>query len=113
MNYLWTDLEQTGTLTDPLRAAVVEQYRNRGARALEALDEERVQKYLDFWVVVGTRDEYIVDEDFCTCNDFIYRGGSCCHILAVRIAQLTGIFQEYARWYLDERPFCTNNQQYL
>lgn len=113
MSDLWTDIEQAGTLTEPLRAAVIEQYRNRGVRALEALDEQRVQKYLDFWVVVGTRDRYIVDEDFCTCNDFIYRGGSCCHILAVKIAQLTGIFQEYARWYIDERPFSMNNQQYL
>lgn len=113
MRDIWTELEQAGTLTDPLRAAVIERYGNRGVRALEALDEQRVQKYLDFWIVIGTRDKYIVDEDFCTCNDFIYRGGSCCHILAVRIAQLTGIFQEYARWYIDERPFYTNNQQYL
>ena len=46
--------------------------------------------YLDFYVVEGGSGEYIVEEVFRTCSDFIFRGGSCWHILAVKIARCTG-----------------------
>ena len=43
-----------------------------------------------------------MDEDFCTCRDFMYRGRTCWHLLAVRIAQLTGTFVPVESWYQDQ-----------
>jgi predicted nucleic acid-binding Zn finger protein len=40
-----------------------------------------------------------VEDDFCTCGDFLYRGRACWHLLAVRIAQETGMFQSVGSWY--------------
>ena len=41
----------------------------RGEKAFNYLKEDRIKKYLDFFVIVGD-EEYIVEENFCTCNDF-------------------------------------------
>ena len=92
-------LESGGRLNSRLREEVIRLFGDRGRKAIAAIDEGRVKKYLDFYVVVGKSDEYIVDEDFCTCNDFIFRGGRCWHILAARIAALTGNYESYDLWY--------------
>ena len=76
-------------------------YGTRGIKALGALDEERVKKYLDFFVVQGATSEYIIDEEFCTCGDFLYRGRGCWHLLAVRLARATGLFEPVDLWYQD------------
>lgn len=47
---------------------MLEWYGEQGRRALAAADAGSVKKYLDFVVVVGTRDEYIVEGDLCTCD---------------------------------------------
>lgn len=96
---LFSALKSGGRLTPRLREEVVRLFGDRGRKAIAAIDDGQVKKYLDFYVVVGKSDEYIVDEDFCTCNDFIFRGGSCWHILACRIAALTGNFETYDLWY--------------
>ena len=74
---------------------------DRGRKALKAIDEHRIKKYLDFYVVVGTSGEYIVEDDFCTCPVYFYRGGGCWHVLAVRIAALAGDYESYELWYQD------------
>ena len=60
-----------------------------------------MKKYLDFFVVVGGSDEYVVEEEFCTCSDALFRRGECSHVIAVRIAALTGQYQEFPLWYQD------------
>jgi predicted nucleic acid-binding Zn finger protein len=101
MTDLWRRLGQEGSLTPELRKMIGRIYGDRGRRAIAAADECRVKKYLDFYVVVGRTDEYIVEEDFCTCSDFTFRGKECWHILAVKIARLTGRYEEYPLWYQD------------
>jgi predicted nucleic acid-binding Zn finger protein len=101
MKEIWQRLGQEGRLTPEMRRAIATAYGERGMRALAAVDECRVKKYLDFFVVVGRTDEYVVEDDFCTCSDFSFRGRQCWHILAVRIARLTGRYEEYALWYQD------------
>jgi predicted nucleic acid-binding Zn finger protein len=87
---------------DPLaREEIRFTYGSRGVKALAALDEGRVKKYLDFFVVQGATSEYIIDEDFCTCGDFLYRGRGCWHLLAVRFARATGLFEPVGIWYQD------------
>jgi predicted nucleic acid-binding Zn finger protein len=95
----WTRHE--GTITESLRHSVLEKWGDRGRKALLAVEEWRVKRYRDFFVVVGRSDEYVVDDEFCTCSDFLYRGRECWHILAVRIARMTGRFEEYPMWYQD------------
>jgi len=101
MSGIWQKMEQDGALTPKFRACIEQVYGERGRKALKAVDERRVKRYLDFFVVVGHSDEYIVEEDFCTCNDFLFRGCECWHILAVRIAGRTGFYESYDLWYQD------------
>ena len=88
-------------LDEEIREMVQAVFSERGKKALLAIDEGRVLKYLDFYVVTGSTGSYVVDEDFCTCQDFIYRGGRCWHILAVKIADLAGCAKHVDGWYLD------------
>lgn len=81
--------------------SILSRYPQKGRKALDAVQEGRVRKYLDFFVVEGSTGTYIVDDDFCACNDFCFRGIMCWHILAVRIARLTGGYDEINEWYQD------------
>ncbi|MDD1666430.1 MAG: hypothetical protein LUQ23_02725 [Methanomicrobiales archaeon] len=98
----WKILERERRLTAESRRLIGERYGQRGVKALEIVDEGRVKKYLDFFVVVGTSEEHVVEEEFCSCSDALYRRrGECAHVLAVRIAALTGQYEEFPLWYQD------------
>jgi predicted nucleic acid-binding Zn finger protein len=99
MNSPWTRLEREKTLSPELADEIVRLYGERGKKAIDAVRKGNVKKYLDFFVVVGRSDEYVVEEELCTCSDFVYRGGECWHRLAVRIARETGEYEEYSLWY--------------
>jgi len=101
MKDFWERLREKGRLTPEARRRIEEAFGERGRKALRAVDEGRVKRYLDFFVVVGQSDEYVVEEDFCTCSDFVYRSRHCWHILAVRIAEATGEYEKYPLWYQD------------
>ncbi len=83
------------------REEIARLYGDRGIKALDAVEQGRVKKYRDFFVVVGRSDEYVVEDDFCTCRDAVFRGGLCSHVLAVRIARVCGMYEEIDLWYLD------------
>lgn len=85
-----------------LQAEISEKFGKKGQKALEAIAAGRVKKYLDFFVVEGKTAAYIVEDDFCTCGDFLYRHRACWHLLAVRIARETGAFVVVDRWYQDQ-----------
>lgn len=101
MTNVWTILEKEQRLTASLWNLIQQSFGERGKKALWAVENGNVKRYLDFFVVVGQTDEYVVEKDFCTCSDFIFRGGECWHILAVKIARLTGQYEEYNLWYQD------------
>ncbi len=101
MRGVWEKIAEYQVLTEELRTSIEGTYKDRGRKALTAVDERRVKRYLDFYVVVGHNDEYIVEEDFCTCNDFLFRERECWHILAVRIAERTELYEFYDLWYQD------------
>jgi predicted nucleic acid-binding Zn finger protein len=88
-------------LTPAIRQEILDGFGDRGRKALKAIDEKRVKKYRDFFVVVGATDEYIVDEDFCSCPDFIFRKGRCWHVLAAALASITGDYEKVDLWYMD------------
>lgn len=100
MNDFWAAVKESG-LTPEIREALLKRYRTRGQKALEAVESGKIVKYNDFFVVAGRNEDYIVEDDFCTCKDFTYRGRCCQHILAVRIATLTGQYTSKDAWYLD------------
>jgi len=101
MSDLWQRLSEKKVLDEALRLEIEESFGNRGKKALTALDAGRIKKYLDFFVVQGRTADYIVDDDFCTCSDFMFRGRTCWHLLAVRIARETKTFRSIDTWYMD------------
>jgi predicted nucleic acid-binding Zn finger protein len=102
MSDLWQRLTEKRELDPELRATIEAELGPRGKKALTALDAGKIKKYLDFFVVEGRTDDYVVDEDFCTCGDFMFRGRTCWHLIAVRIAILTGLFEPVDSWYTDQ-----------
>jgi len=86
-----------------LYKALIRCYGKRGKKAFLYVKKRKVKKYKDFFVVVGRRD-YIIDDDFCTCDDFninLKCKSPCAHILAVFIARELKIYEEYNLYYID------------
>jgi predicted nucleic acid-binding Zn finger protein len=102
MSELWQHLSEKKVLDEVLRLEIEETFGHRGKKALAALDDGRIKKYLDFFVVEGRTADYIVEDDFCTCSDFMFRGRTCWHLLAVRIARETNTFLTIDTWYMDQ-----------
>lgn len=98
-------LQSAGSLTEELEQRIIREYDNRGQRAIDLVRAGKVKKYRDFFVVEGKGDLYVVEGDFCTCRDYLYRlsrnGGLCYHSLAVRIAEATGQYGRVDEWYSD------------
>jgi Uncharacterized metal-binding protein len=98
-------LQAAGSLSEELEQRIVREYGNRGRKAVELVQAGRVRRYHDFFVVEGKEDLYVVEGDFCTCRDYLYRlsrnGGLCYHSLAVRIAEATGQYTRVDEWYSD------------
>jgi len=106
MSDLFERISDRKDLDCGLRQEIEQEYGSRGKKALSILDAKKVKKYHDFFVVEGRSEPYIVDEDFCTCGDFLYRGRPCSHLLAVRIAKATGVYETIDSWYLEELDGC-------
>ena len=53
MSDLWQRLSEKKNLDEALRLEIEESFGNRGKKALAALDDGRIKKYLDFFVVQG------------------------------------------------------------
>ena len=85
-----------------MRDKIIHLYGNKGGKAYSAATEWKVVQYLDFLVVEGKTEKYIVEEDYCTCNYFKYHGGMCWHILAYRIAKKLGTIVPKDEWYQDQ-----------
>jgi predicted nucleic acid-binding Zn finger protein len=78
----------------------------RFTKALEALKENRVKKYVFkpsnrvVWIVVGRERDYLImpEAEFCTCDDFYFRVLDkkvhlCYHLIAQKIARNLGWFE--------------------
>lgn len=102
-------LAEAGELTGPVTEAIVGTHGARGRRAIEAVSETRVKRYRDFTVVVGHKDEYVVEDGACTCKDSEYNLDAedpealCWHAIAVAVATRIGEVDEHDMWYSDVR----------
>ncbi len=108
----WTErLREAGELTPEIVDRIVSLHDDRGQQAIEAVAEQRVKAYRDFTVVVGHAEEYIVEDDGCTCKDSEYNLEAddpdqlCWHAIAVRIAEAIGETDDHDMWYSDVRDF--------
>ena len=101
MSDIWQKISQKKILDEELQREIETVLGSRGKKALAAIAAGKIKKYLDFFVVEGRTASYIVDEDFCTCGDFMYRRRTCWHLIAVRIAITTESFEKIDRWYID------------
>ena len=102
MNEIFVRLKEKPELDNAIRSEIEDAFGPRGRKALAAIDAGKIKKYHDFVVVQGKTAEYVVEEEFCTCNDFMFRGRTCWHLLAVRIASVTGTYESVNRWYHEE-----------
>lgn len=104
-------LATVGELRPEIVRAIIETHDTRGRHAIEAVSEERVKQYRDFTVVVGHRQEHVVEGGGCDCADAAYNldtEGSeerCWHALAVDIAERLGRVDHHDMWYSDVREF--------
>ena len=102
----WNDLKRIESFEKPdfsLYRFLIDTFGKRGDKAFFYMREGRVKRYRDFFVVVG-REEYIVDEEFCTCRDFqlnLKGRQPCAHIIAVQIARKFGMYDTIDAYYID------------
>ncbi len=86
--------------------ALYDLFGQRFTKALEALKENRVKKYVFrpsnrvVWIVVGRERDYLImaEAEFCTCDDFYFRVLDkkvhlCYHLIAQKIARNLGWFE--------------------
>lgn len=104
-------LATAGELRPPVVAEVITLHGDRGRRAIEAVAEGRVKRYRDFTVVVGYREEHVVEDGGCDCRDATYNldtsdpSERCWHALAVDIAERVGRVDRHDMWYSDVAEF--------
>ncbi len=104
-------LEDAGELTPDAVDRITSVHGDRGARAIESVSEGRVKEYRDFIVVVGHREEYVVEDGGCTCKDSEYNldpedpTERCWHSLAVDIAQRIDAVDHHDMWYSEVKEF--------
>ena len=104
-------LDETGELDPSITGRIIDVHGDRGVRAIEAVAERRVKQYRDFTVVVGHTEEYIVEDDGCTCKDSAYNLDTadpdqrCWHVLAADIARRVDALDHHDMWYSEVREF--------
>lgn len=94
-------------ITGECEEMLVRAFGERGKRALRLVALKRVKKYVLHpskrvrWIIVGRNEEYLVFPSvrYCSCKDFFFyvmtgEAYACYHLLAQRIAELSGLFSE-------------------
>jgi len=92
-----------GSVSDTHVGMLDARFGQRAQKALEALNDSRIKKYLFqpsgriVWIVVGKERDYLImpSIDYCSCDDFYYQfdhGHVCYHIIAQKLAEATGRF---------------------
>jgi predicted nucleic acid-binding Zn finger protein len=97
------DVRLQGTVSNAHVNILVTRFGQRVNKALEALGESRIKKYVFqpsgrvVWIVVGKERDYLVMpvSEYCSCDDFYYQfdhGHICYHIIAQKLAESLGRF---------------------
>jgi predicted nucleic acid-binding Zn finger protein len=100
LNTICREAKVEGKLSGKNLTALYELFGQRFTKALEALKENRVKKYVfkpsgrTVWIVVGRERDYLLmpEAEFCTCDDFYFRVLDrkvhlCYHLIAQKVAR--------------------------
>jgi predicted nucleic acid-binding Zn finger protein len=100
LNHICKEAKTHGKLTGKNLTELYEVFGQRFIKALEALKENRVKKYVfkptnrTVWIVVGKERDYLImpEAEFCTCDDFYFRVLDrqvhlCYHLIAQKLAK--------------------------
>jgi predicted nucleic acid-binding Zn finger protein len=105
LNAICREAKAEGKLSGKNLTELYELFSQRFTKALDALKENRVKKYVfkpsgrTVWIVVGKERDYLImaEAEFCMCDDFYFRVLDkkihlCYHLIAQKIAR-------NLRWY--------------
>jgi predicted nucleic acid-binding Zn finger protein len=100
LNAICKDAKKEDKLSGKNLTALYDLFGQRFTKALEALKENRVKKYVfkpsnrTVWIVVGRERDYLImaEAEFCTCDDFYFRVLDkkihlCYHLIAQKVAR--------------------------
>ncbi len=103
---LLSEIKEVGSITDQQKRTLSKMYGERLKRALKAVEEGRVKKYVFkpsgrvVWIIVGTERDYqtIPSINYCICDDFYFHVishevGLCYHLLAQMLSEALGKFE--------------------
>ncbi len=106
LNAICREAKAAGKLSGKNLTELYELFGQRFTKALEALKENRVKKYVfkpssrTVWIVIGRERDYLImpEAEFCTCDDFYFRVLDkkihlCYHLIAQKIARNLGWFE--------------------
>ncbi|MCW4006822.1 MAG: hypothetical protein NWF04_09585 [Candidatus Bathyarchaeota archaeon] len=106
LNSICRQAKAEGKLSGTSLTALYDLFGARFTKALEALKENRVKKYVfkpsnkTAWIVIGREREYLLmpEAEFCTCDDFYFRVLDkqvhlCYHLIAQKIARNLNWYQ--------------------
>ncbi len=106
LNAICREAKAAGKLSGTDITELYELFGARFTKALDALKEGRVKKYIFHpserivWIVVGRERDYLImpEAEFCTCDDFYFRVldkkvHMCYHLLTQKIAHNLGWFE--------------------
>jgi predicted nucleic acid-binding Zn finger protein len=116
LNAICKQAKAQGKLSGGNLTELYELFGSRFTKALDALKEGRVKKYIfkpsdrTVWIVVGRERDYLImpQAEFCTCDDFYFRVldkkvHMCYHLLTQKIASNLGWFE-----LIEENDECYN-----
>jgi len=100
LNSICRQAKSEGKLSGKNLSVLYELFSQRFTKALDALKENRVKKYVfkpsgrTVWIVIGRERDYLIipEAEFCTCDDFYFRVMDkkihlCYHLIAQKIAR--------------------------
>jgi len=106
LNKICREAKADGKISGKNLTVLYELFGQRFTKALDALKENRVKKYIFrpsgriVWIVVGRERDYLImpEAEFCMCDDFYFRVLDkeihlCYHLIAQRIARNLGWYE--------------------
>jgi predicted nucleic acid-binding Zn finger protein len=106
LNAICREAKAEGKLSGKNLTKLYELFGQRFTKALGALKENRVKKYVfkpsgrTVWIVIGRERDYLImpEAEFCMCDDFYFRVLDkeihlCYHLIAQKIARNLGWYE--------------------
>jgi predicted nucleic acid-binding Zn finger protein len=106
LNAICREAKAASKLSGKNLTDLYELFGQRFTKALDALGENRVKKYVFkpsgriVWIVIGRERDYLImpEAEFCMCDDFYFRVLDrkihlCYHLIAQKIARNLGWFE--------------------